>query len=92
MFQLIPVNYRNKEYPCGIVCKINEVAAHFDKKSIKINNNYYSLHTEYSYGKRKLDTDTINEFQELLSANKKVYLNYGIVKNGQKNLHFLSKR
>ena len=52
MVKLIPINYRNKEYPNGIIPKIKEIPAHFDsKETIPIMD--YSLHTEYAYSERK---------------------------------------
>ncbi|EDY36116.1 hypothetical protein ABOONEI_2103 [Aciduliprofundum boonei T469] len=52
MVRVIPISYRNKKYPDGIVPKIEEIPAHFDSK-ITNSNLDYSLHTEYSYGPRK---------------------------------------
>lgn len=52
MVRLIPISYRNKKYPDGIVPKIEEIPAHFDSK-ITTSNLDYSLHTEYSYSPRK---------------------------------------
>lgn len=53
------VKYHKQEYPEDIPLKIEEVATHFDIS--KINGILgYSLHTEYSYGKRKFDTSAIS--------------------------------
>lgn len=52
MVRLIPIRYRNKKYPDGIVPKIEEIPAHFDSK-ITTSSSEYSLHTEYCYGTRK---------------------------------------
>lgn len=70
MTKFIPVKYGNKDYPNNIKCNISEVAAHFDKETLKIVDDY-SLHTEYSYGKRKMDSVIIDEFKEIKKANKK---------------------
>ena len=55
-FELI--EYNGIPYPEGYVSKIKEVAGHLDKEEIE-QSECYSLHTEYSYGKRKLDTEPL---------------------------------
>ena len=65
MALFIPVNYRNKEYPEGIRCPVEEIAGHFDKTSISPKRPY-SLHTEYSYGKRKLSSTLLKKYPSLL--------------------------
>lgn len=54
MSKLIPVRYRRHKYPHGIEARIREVAGHFDIGKIAPDGDY-SLHTEYSYARRKLD-------------------------------------
>ena len=63
------VQYGGYSYPDGIEPSLVEVAGHLDKEII---DNYpdYSLHTEYSYGKRNLKSSLINQFPELCNANK----------------------
>lgn len=63
------VEYNNVPYPEHYLPAIKEVAAHFDKDSIAASS-AYSLHTEYSYGKRNFDTALISHFPALMSANK----------------------
>ena len=58
---LIPINYHGRTYPQHIKPKIDEVAGHFDVSSISVQRKF-SLHTEYSYGARKLNTDLIKDF------------------------------
>ena len=65
----ILVEYNNLSYPEGYSAQICEVAAHFDKEDI-VPKSAYSLHTEYSYGKRKFDTKRITQFPILSEANK----------------------
>lgn len=65
----ILVEYNNLPYPEGYTAQLHEVAAHFDKESISPKGEY-SLHTEYSYGKRKFDTKLISRYYVLASANK----------------------
>lgn len=67
MTKFIPVNYRNKPYPNGIVCAIQEIAGHLDKTSISPNGPY-SLHTEYAYGKRKLSSPLLRKYPALQSC------------------------
>lgn len=65
----ILVEYNGLSYPEGYSAQICEVAAHFDKEGIEPKT-AYSLHTEYSYGKRKFDTQRIAKFPILSEANK----------------------
>ena len=65
----ILVEYSNLPYPERYSAQIQEVAAHFDKDSIEPQR-AYSLHTEYSYGKRKYNTELISKYPALISANK----------------------
>lgn len=64
-----PVSYRNKPYPTGIICRLQEIAGHFDKESIDPNG-AYSLHTEYSYGKRKLSSMLLQKYHLLYTHQK----------------------
>ena len=65
----ILVEYSNLPYPERYSAQIQEVAAHFDKDAIDPQC-AYSLHTEYSYGKRKYNTELISKYPALISANK----------------------
>lgn len=69
MAVFIPVNYRNKKYPEGITCPIEEIAGHFDKTEISPKGPY-SLHTEYAYGKRKLTSTLLNKYPSLQCRQK----------------------
>jgi len=69
MTKFVPVSYRGMAYPSGIICSITEVAGHMDKTSIAVSGPY-SLHTEYSYGKRKLNSPISQHFPVLKEANK----------------------
>ena len=66
-FELI--EYNGIPYPEGYVSKIKEVAGHFDKEDIE-QEDYYSLHTEYSYGKRKLDSEILTKYIVLRESHK----------------------
>lgn len=65
----ILVEYNNLSYPDGYTAQIQEVAAHFDKESISPKGSY-SLHTEYSFGKRKFDSALIGKYPALVAAHK----------------------
>lgn len=65
----ILVEYNNVQYPEEYTAEIKEVAGHFDKDSISINFPY-SLHTEYSYGKRKFNSNIISKYLELRTSEK----------------------
>lgn len=66
---LIPITYHSKKYPVGITSNIDEIAGNFDKSSISPIRKY-SLHTEYSHMKRKLDNSLINKYPKLKSSQK----------------------
>ena len=61
---LIPITYHSKKYPVGVMSNIDEIAGNFDKDTIKPQRKY-SLHTEYSHMKRKLNNKLINKYPEL---------------------------
>ena len=67
--KFIFVAYDNVDYPSGYMSAISEIACHFDKPSIEPSGEY-SLHTEYSYGKRNFNTKLISDFPVLIEANK----------------------
>ncbi len=63
------VKYHTQEYPTDIPLRIEECAAHFDIAAVKAELKR-SLHTEYSYGKRKFDTAVVSAFPALVEAQK----------------------
>ncbi len=63
------IKYHSQEYPSDIPLRTEEVAAHFDITSAD-SRLEKSMHTEYSYGKRKWNSDLVRKFPELLSAQK----------------------
>ena len=65
----IPIQYGAAAYPSHIKCEIKEIAGHFDKDAIACAG-AFSLHTEYSYGKRAFSGALIGKFDELKSAQK----------------------
>lgn len=67
--KFIFIEYNGVPYPEGFTSNIKEIAAHLDKNEIETAEQY-SLHTEYSYGKRKFDSPLISNFCELQSAQK----------------------
>jgi len=68
--QLVPVQYHIRKYPEGIIPTIREVAAHFDKQSIDASGQY-SLHTEYSYTARDLDSQLIGNLSAIRGAQRR---------------------
>lgn len=68
--KVIPVIYHSKKYPTNIYSNIDEIAGNFDKEKIDLTDRDYSLHTEYSHMKRKLDNKLINKYVELKSSHK----------------------
>lgn len=69
MANLIPIKYHKLSYPDGIEPKILEAAGHFDVKFINVNTPY-SLHTEYSFMRRKLNSEVVSKYREICEANK----------------------
>lgn len=63
------IEYNGVPYPEEYSAEIHEVAGHLDKDTIE-DVEKYSLHTEYSYGKRKFDTLRLSAFPVLREANK----------------------
>jgi len=70
MVDLIPIQYHGAIYPKDIRPTISEVAGHFDVVKLRINGVSYSLHTEYSYTSRKLDSDLLKKYLSLIDSNK----------------------
>jgi hypothetical protein len=71
MSLLIPVKYHSRNYPRGIHSNIEEISGHFAKPEIKPIMDY-SLHTEYSYSPRKLDSDLLKELPVIQNSHKKL--------------------
>ena len=67
---LIPIKYAKREYPENIILRIQEIAAHFDVKLINPEMPY-SLHTEYSYGKRKYISEPVKNYSTIRESNLK---------------------
>ena len=63
------VKYHTQEYPADIPLRTEECASHFDIKSVSAKLGL-SLHTEYSYGKRKFDSELVQRYPEIVSAQK----------------------
>lgn len=63
------VKYHSKEYPNDIPLRIEEVAANFDEMTVD-GLLGLSVHTEYSYGKRKLNNIPVIKYGELVDSNK----------------------
>lgn len=63
------VKYHTQAYPEDIPLRTEECAAHFDITSVSADLKF-SLHTEYSYGKRKFDSDIVQRFSAITEAHK----------------------
>ncbi|MBE6752915.1 MAG: hypothetical protein E7559_00940 [Ruminococcaceae bacterium] len=63
------VKYHNQIYPVNIPLCAEECAAHFDITTVS-SMLTPSLHTEYSYGKRRFKSDLIQRFPTILEAQK----------------------
>jgi len=69
MCKLIPIQYNSRIYPKNITPKMQEVAGHLDKQNISPRMEY-SLHTEYSYTKRKLQSPLIADLSVLKNSHE----------------------
>jgi hypothetical protein len=67
---LIPVQYHKCRYPKDIKPTITEVAGHFDITRVNAYGDY-SLHTEYSFTGRKLDSEIVKKYNIICKANKR---------------------
>jgi len=65
----IPIDYDGRRYPEDISPEIKEVSANFDVAYIRPLKEY-SLHTEYSYKKRKFNTNLISSFNTIKESHK----------------------
>ncbi len=63
------VKYHTQTYPADIPLRFEECPAHFDVTSVDANLRC-SLHTEYSYGKRRLNSELLSRFPSIVAANK----------------------
>ncbi len=63
------IKYHGQTYPPYLPLRIEEIAAHFDVQKISGSLDF-SLYTEYSYGKRNLDSALIDRFPAIKMANK----------------------
>lgn len=68
--QLIPIIYHNLPYPSNVTSNIQEVAAHFDIEKLNDNleDNGFSLHTEYSAVKRKFISELIQSYPTIIES------------------------
>lgn len=63
------IKYHGQDYPADVPLRIEEIAAHFDITSVRGRLDK-SLHTEYSYGKRKWDSVLVKKYPEIVAAQK----------------------
>jgi len=63
------ISYHNKKYSTDIPLHTEEIAGNFDVRSITPIKQY-SLHTEYSYGRREFRNEHLAKYPAIVSANK----------------------
>lgn len=63
------IKYHSQSYPSNIPLRTDEIAAHVDVQRVYRRLDF-SLHTEYSYGKRKFDINLIQRYTEIKAAQK----------------------
>lgn len=66
---LILVQYQNNPFPEPSPCNVKLIEAHFDVETISETGRYV-LRTEYSYGRRKFTSKTLNSCNSLLQTQK----------------------
>lgn len=64
------IGYNKLKYPDEYEIEMREVAAHLDKTFIE-DVEKYSLHTEYSYGQRNLDSPLLEKYPTLKNSHKR---------------------
>ena len=64
------VRDHDKEYPNDVPLDICELVAHIDIDKIATDVGNYSLHTEYSYGKRNFSSTALEGLKEISDANR----------------------
>lgn len=67
--KLIPITYHDKMYPFYIKSEIDEIAGNLDKEEINPKRKY-SLHTEYSHMKRKLNSEKLSKYPMIRASSK----------------------
>lgn len=65
----IPAKYGRCTYPAGITPRLTEIAGNFDAKPIRPSTPF-SLHTEYSFSRRKFSSPAVQGLDALVSANR----------------------
>jgi hypothetical protein len=63
------IKYHKQQYPTNIQLNTEEATGHFDVNAVRPIMNY-SLHTEYSYGKRKFTNTSLYGLDEIITSNK----------------------
>lgn len=63
------VKYHTQVYPEDIPLCTEECATYFDITSVSADLKY-SFHTEYSYGKRKFESDLVRQFSTIVAVQK----------------------
>jgi len=69
--RLIPLRYRNQEFPDGIEPAMAKVPAHFDVVGLKASGPY-SLHTEYSSKSRKLMSTLVEGLETIKTSHRRM--------------------
>lgn len=67
LFEMI--KYHGQEYPKDVSLRIEEIADYFDITNVR-GQLKRPLHTEYSYGKRNLNSVLIANYPEICAARK----------------------
>ncbi|WP_026664868.1 hypothetical protein [Butyrivibrio sp. FC2001] len=63
------VQYKNYTYPSGLKPELTEIAGHFDITGIR-DVEKYSLHTEYSFASRKLNSDLLRRLPTIMESHR----------------------
>jgi len=70
MTKLIPVIYRNIQYPSQIEAKVHEVSGNFDKEKLSIDDFTYSLHTDSASKAQTFSSDVFHDLEHIKKVQK----------------------
>jgi len=70
MSKLIPVKYRNMNYPSHIEVKVHEVSGNFDKEKLSIDDFSYSLHTDSASKAQTFSSEVFHDLEHIKTVQK----------------------
>jgi len=68
--KLIPVIYRNMNYPPKLEAKVHEISGNFDKENLSIDDFSYSLHTDSASKAQTFSSDVFHDLEHIKKVQK----------------------